>query len=299
MSGLKVNGTKDAAFKPELSKRQFSGRIFEAVCLTAITLAIFSLIILLIDIVTDGWPTLSGKFITSFPSRHPEAAGIYSALVGSIYVMILTALFAFPIGLGAAIFLEEYLPKNWLSGLLEINIANLSGVPSIVYGLLGLGLFVRQMALGRSVLAGALTLTLLILPIIIVAGREAIRAVPASIRQAAYALGATQWQVLRHAVLPIAMPGVLTGTILALSRAIGETAPLITIGALTYVAFTPAHLLDSFTVMPIQIFNWISRPRDEFHAIAASGIILLLFLLLTMNAIAIWLRNRLQKRANW
>lgn len=291
----RVQGT----FRPRLALRHKLSRVFEVVCLASIALAMLALSILLIDVILDGWRTLNWGFLTSFPSRKPELAGLYSALVGTVYVMGLTAVISFPLGLGAAIYLEEYLPKTRVTSFLEINIANLSGVPSIIYGLLGLGLFVRAMALGQSVLAGALTLALLILPIMIVSSREAIRAVPPSIREGAYALGATRWQVVSRSVLPIALPGVLTGSILAFSRAIGETAPLITMGALTYVAFTPRSVLDGFTVLPIQIFNWVSRPQSGFHDIAASGIIVLLAVLLGMNAFAIVLRNRLQRRAHW
>ncbi len=298
MMTVQVSNHTQEKFFPRLKLRQRLGWLFQVISLLAILVAMVALVVLLMDVILDGWRTLSWNFLTSFPSRRPEQAGIYSALVGTVYVMGLTALFAFPIGVGAALYLEEYLSQNRLSRVLEINIANLAGVPSIIYGLLGLGFFVRQMALGRSVLAGALTLALLILPIIIVSAREALRAVPSSIREAAYALGASRWQMLRHSVLPMAWPGILTGSILAFSRAIGETAPLITIGALTYVAFLPSSLQDGFTVLPIQIFNWVSRPQDGFHAIAASGILVLLAVLLSMNAVAIWLRNRLQKRIN-
>ncbi len=223
--------------------------------------------------------------------------------MGSALLLILTGLFAFPIGVAAAIYLEEYATDNFFTRFIEINIANLAGVPSIIYGLLGLEIFVRAMGGitgGRSILSGALTMALLVLPIVIVSSREAIRAVPKSLREAGYALGATRWQVVRDQVLPVAMPGILTGTILALSRAIGETAPLITIGALTYIAFLPPLSLKAlqspFTVLPIQIFNWVSRPQKAFHANAAAAIIVLLVLLLSMNAAAIYLRNRLQVR---
>jgi phosphate transport system permease protein len=252
---------------------------------------------------SDGFARLSWEFLTSFPSRRAENAGILSALVGTLWVISLTALFAFPIGVGAAIYLEEYAPKNRLTQLIEINIANLAGVPSVIYGLLGLGVFVRWMMLGRSVLAGALTLALLVLPIVIISSREALRAVPQSLRQAAYALGATKWQTTWSQVLPVAFPSILTGTILALSRAMGESAPLITIGALTYIAFLPEFSLEGlfsgFTVLPIQIFNWVSRPQKAFHVNAAAGIIVLLVVLLSMNALAIWLRNKYQQKANW
>lgn len=283
-------------FNPRLEWRQRLSAAFQALALLSIVIAVAVLVTLLVDVVRDGWGWLSWSFLTEFPSRIPERSGIFSALVGTVYVMGLVIVFAFPVGVGAAIFLEEYVPRTRLSRFFEVNIANLSGVPSIIYGLLGLGLFVRYLALGRSLLAGALTLSLLILPIIIVSSREALRAVPDSQRQAAYALGATRWQVVRHSVLPMAFGGVLTGNILAFSRAIGETAPLITIGALTFVAYTPNGLLDTFTVLPIQIFNWVSRPQAEFHGLAAAGIIVLLVVLLSMNAIAVYLRNRMQRR---
>jgi len=242
---------------------------------------------------------LSLRFLTSFPSRLPQEAGIKSALVGTIWVIGLTVLFAFPLGLGAAIYLEEYAPQNWLTRLLQLNLANLAGVPSIVYGILGLALFVRALAFERSILSGALTLALLILPIIIITSQEAIRNVPPFIREASYALGATRWQTVFKTVLPSALPGILTGTILALSRAIGETAPLIMIGALAFVAFTPRGIYDSFTVLPIQIFNWTSRPQEEFRHLAAAAIIVLLIVLLALNALAIFLRFRYQKKISW
>jgi phosphate transport system permease protein len=258
-----------------------------------------ALAVLLFDVLRDGLAWLDWQFITSFPSRFAERAGVKAALAGSVWLIGLTALFSFPIGVATAIYLEEYAPQNRLTRIIQLNIANLAGVPSIIYGLLGLAVFVRALALERSVLSGALTMTLLILPTIIIAAQEAIRAVPSSLRQASFALGATRWQTVWHHVLPVALPGILTGTILALSRAIGEAAPLITIGALTFIAFTPQSPGDPFTVLPIQIFNWVSRPQDEFHGIAAAGILVLLIVLLSMNAVAIFLRNRYQKRVNW
>lgn len=272
---------------------------FQLLCLIILLLALGALALLLIDVLLDGALRLSWSFLTSYPSRFPERAGILSALVGSIYLMALTALISVPVGVGAAIYLEEYGTASrwtWLSRLIEINIANLASVPSIIYGLLGLAVFARALALGQSLLTGAMTLSLLILPVIIMSAREALRAVPQSLREGSLALGATHWQTIRFQVLPAAVPGILTGIILALSRAIGETAPLITIGALTYVAFLPANLLSPFTALPIQIFNWISRPQAGFHENAAAGILILLPLLLLMNAFAIWLRNRYQKR---
>jgi phosphate transport system permease protein len=247
--------------------------------------------------------TIYFKFNTDNTSRLPENAGIYTALVGSIWMLVVTAAAAFPLGVGAAVYLEEYSQRTRIERIIEINIANLAGVPSIIYGLLGLEVFVRLMAPvtgGRSVLAGGLTMALLVMPIIIIASREALRAVPDSLRQGGYALGATRWQVVSRLVVPSAMPGILTGTILALARAIGETAPLITIGALTYVAFVPewglAGLQSPFTALPIQIFNWVSRPQAGFHVNAAAGIVVLLVVLITMNATAVVLRNRYQRR---
>ncbi|NIP58109.1 MAG: phosphate ABC transporter permease PstA [Gemmatimonadetes bacterium] len=282
--------------RPRDRRRKLIGAIFTGVAFVATLVGVVVLLTLLVDVVRDGIAVLDRDFLTSYPSRFPERAGIKAAIWGSIWIMVLTAAVAFPLATGAAIYLEEYAPKNWVTRTIQTNIANLAGVPSIVYGILGLTLFVRALHLERSVISGALTLSLLILPVMIMASQEAIRAVPDSIRQAAYGLGATRWQVVRHHVLPIALPGILTGTILSLSRAVGETAPLIMIGALTFIAFTPEDLMDPFTVLPIQIFNWVSRPQDEFRALAAGGIIVLLVLLLSMNALAILLRNRYQQR---
>lgn len=267
-------------------------KAFKYFCMFSAVFGIIMLFILLANVFATGIKWLSMDFLTNYPSRFPERAGIRSALIGSILIMLLVALISLPLGIGAAIYLEEYAEEGILKKIIEINIANLAGVPSIVYGILGLALFVRSLELGRSLISGALTLSLLILPIIIISAQEAIRAVPKSIKEASYALGATKWQTIRHHVLPYALPGILTGTILALSRAIGETAPLIMIGALTYVAFTPKSIFDPFTVLPIQIFNWVSLPKKEFHELAAAAIIVLLVLLLTMNSIAIWLRNK-------
>jgi phosphate transport system permease protein len=249
-----------------------------------------------LDIWRDSAGRLSWAFLTSLPSRLPERAGILTALVGSAYVIALTAAMALPLGVAAAIYLEEYGSRSRMARLIEINISNLAAVPSIIYGLLGLGLFVRVMGLGRSVIAGAATLALLALPVVILATREALRTVPGTLREASYALGATKWQTILYQVLPVALPGILTGLILSLSRAIGETAPLITIGALTYVPFLPTDIWSPFTVLPIQIFNWVSRPQAEFLQNASAGIIVLLTMLLVMNAAAIWLRDRHQRR---
>jgi phosphate transport system permease protein len=283
---------------PELVARRRRGKVFQALCLAATLVGVVTLVVLLADVLVDGVKWLSPTFFTEFPSRLPARAGIKSALYGTVWLMGLVALISFPIGVAAAVWLEEYAGKGWLRTAIQTNISNLAGVPSIVYGILGLAIFVRWMfALtgGRSVISGALTISLLVLPILIIAGQEAIRAVPNSIREASYGLGATKWQTVRHHVLPNAMPGILTGTILALSRAIGETAPLIMIGALTFIAFVPEGPRDQFTVLSIQVYNWVSRPQDDFRGLAAAAIIVLLALLLSMNALAIWLRNRYRK----
>jgi len=283
-----------AADRRPLGRRKAAALVFLIVCVAATAVAIGVLALLLGQVAAQGIGRVSWDFIDSFPSRKPEEAGIKAALWGTIWMMGLTALLAVPVGLGAAIYLEEYAHRNWLTRAIQINIANLAGVPSIVYGLLGLALFVRALALERSILAGALTMALLVLPIIIIASQEALRAVPQSLRDGAYAVGATRSQVVFRQVVPAALPGILTGIILALSRAIGETAPLIMIGALLFVPFTPGGPFDRFTVLPIQIFNWSSRPQKEFQENAAAAIIVLLAVLLTMNAFAIILRNRFQ-----
>ena len=291
---------------------KFYDRTFSVVGLIATMVGLAVLLTLLIDVFMDGASRLGWQFLTSYPSRKPEQAGILSAWVGTVWVMALTFIIAFPLGVAAAVYLEEYSKKNWLRDFIEINIANLAGVPSIIYGLLGLGLFVRALSLDRSVISGSATIALLVLPIIILSTREALKAIPPSIREASYALGASKWQTISYQVLPAAMPGILTGTILAMSRAIGETAPLITIGALTYVAFLPTSpissefpflslrgLFDAFSVLPIQIFNWVSRPQKGFFTNAAAGIIVLLIITFLMNGIAVWLRHKYQKRIRW
>ncbi len=283
-----------------LLKKQVVGeRIFLSLSFLALIVVLLSLIVLIIDVIADGHSRLSLQFLTGFPSRKPEEAGILVPLVGSIYMIFLTGLFALPLGVGAAIYLEAYAPKNWFSSLVELNIANLAAVPSIIYGLLGLELFVRMMGLGRSLIAGALTMALLLQPVIIIVSREAIRSIPISIWEASFALGATRWQTIRNQILPLAMPGIMTGTILSFSRAIGETAPLITMGALTYIAFLPDGIFSPFTVLPIQIFNWVSRPQKGFMVNAAAGIIILLIILILLNSLAVWLRNKFQRRLNW
>ncbi|MBI5708300.1 MAG: phosphate ABC transporter permease PstA [Armatimonadetes bacterium] len=274
-------------------------RAFRALCWIALILPLLLLAVLLASTVRDGMPRLTWDFLTSYPSRKPELAGFLPAIVGSLWLMGLTAVIAIPLGLGAAIYLEEYARPGKLTSLIELNISNLAGVPSIIYALLGLELFVRIMSMGRSILAGAATLALLLLPMVIMASREALRTVPRSLREAAYALGGDKWASIRQVVLPMSLPGVLTGIILSLARAIGETAPLLTIGAVTYLAFVPSSPTSAFTAMPIQAFNWISRPQKGFQVDAAAGIVVLLVLMLLMNGVAIWLRARLQRRINW
>jgi phosphate transport system permease protein len=297
MNTSKKGLAKKTGFDVRHNARRTAGTVFAVLCFLATFIGIVVLGVLLVDIVRDGASRLSWDFLKGFPSRFATRSGIKPALYGSIWTLVLTAAAAFPIGVGTAIWLEEYAPDNRFTRLIQTNIANLAGVPSIVYGILGLALFVRFAALGRSVLAGALTLALLILPVIIIASQEAIKAVPSSIRLGAYALGATRWETIRYHVLPLALPGVLTGTILALSRAVGEAAPLILIGALAFVPFVPNGPLDEFTVIPIQVFNWVSKPQPAFHEIAAAGSIVLLVLLLSLNAVAIVLRNRYSRKS--
>ncbi len=269
-------------------------KVFFALCWLMTTLAVVTLLLLLGSIFVDGWRSLSPDFLSQFPSRKPSQAGLKSALWGSIWVISLTGFFAIPVGIATALCLEEYLPKNKWTQFLQINISNLAGMPSIIYGLLGLAIFVRFLGLDRSIVAGSLTLALLILPVIIVASQEAIRTIPHSLKEAAHALGTYKWQVTWGHILPAALPGIMTGIILALSRAIGETAPLIVVGAFSYVAFVPQSIMDPFTTLPIQIYNWAGRPQEAFHNLAAGGIIVLLGLLLSMNFIAITIRNKFQ-----
>ena len=272
------------------------GGLFHALLIFSVTIGFVLLGVLLVDVLRKGLPYVDGVLLTEPPSSLPDRAGARPAILGTIYMMGLVLFMTVPLGVGAALYLEEYADRTrWYNRLLEINIQNLAAVPSIVYGILGLAFLVRGLGLGRVLLAAAMILTLLVLPIVIVTSREAIRAVPDSIRQGAYALGATKWQVIWRQVLPGAIPGIATGSILALARAIGETAPLLLVGALTYVAFDPT-ILGAFTALPIQIYQWIARPQEEFRLLAAAGIIVLLAILLTMNAFAIWLRNRYQKR---
>lgn len=310
-----------------LRRRRRRSHVFKWLCASITFLAVAILAVLLYQICHDGLKWLSWDFLTNYPSRKPEEAGILSALVGTVFILALTAVFSIPIGVGAAVYLEEFTKKGRLATFIEINISNLAGVPSIVFGLLGLFVFVRLLhlpqpvdvegpdgtmrevwqwlPLGRSVLAGALTMTLVVLPVVIIAAREAIRAVPDTIRQAAYGLGATQWQTVRHHVLPASIPGILTGVILAMSRAIGETAPLVVTSAGAYVAFLPTSnglgraVFSEFTVLPVQVYNWVSRPQAEFHELAAAGILVLMATLLVMNSAAIVLRQIYSRRLHW
>lgn len=279
-----------------LAKRHRKSKWFARFCAVITWSGVLLLAVLLFQVSIEGLGWLDWQFINSFPSRFPERAGIKSALVGTIWLIGLVAMISIPVGVSTALYLEEFTGRGRFAKIIEVNIANLAGVPSIVYGILGLAIFVRYMALERSLISGALTMSLLILPVIIIASREAIKTVPMSIRYAAYSLGATKWQTTWAHVLPASFPGIMTGVILALSRAIGETAPLIMIGALTFVAFLPEGPMDSFTALPIQIYDWVSRPQEEFHELAAAGIIILLAVLLIMNATAILIRNRTERR---
>ncbi len=286
--------------------------IFVALGIIALGIGLLTFVALFLDMLIDGWSRLRPEFFTQFPSRRAGQAGILSAWVGTVLVMLVTAAVAVPLGVAAGVYLEEYAPKNWVTDIIEINITNLAGVPSIVYGLLALGLFVYAFGLGQSVQTAGLTLALLILPVVIVATREAIRSIPGMIREGAYAVGATKWQTTKDHIIPYSLPGILTGVIIGMSRAIGETAPIITIGALTFIAFLPPSpvttdfpflsfewLKAPFTVMPIQMFNWTSRPDEAFHANAAAAGTILVFMTLAMNGLAIWLRYRLRKNIKW
>ena len=286
---------KAASWNPNIPARQVIGKIWYGLFFAATALSIVLLAMLLWSIIEPGWGWLSWHLITDMPSRKAELAGMNSAIWGSIWIVVGSAAFSFVVGVGTAIFLEEYAARTWWTRFVQTNISNLAGVPSIVYGLLGLVLFVEWLNLGRSIAAGALTMGLLILPVVVIASQEAIRAVPLSLRQASYGLGATKWQTTRHHVLPAAMPGILTGMILSMSRAIGETAPLLVVGASSLVLTRPDGPLSAFTAMPVQIYNWAARPQKEFEHLAAASIIVLLIILLSMNALAIVLRQRLSK----
>lgn len=304
--------TEVAVIRADIARRKIRDLIFAGIGVACLAMAFLTIAALFADMIVTGWARFRPEFFTEFPSRRAAQAGILSAWVGSVLVMLVTAAVAVPLGVAAGVWLEEYAPKHWITDVIEININNLAGVPSIIYGLLALGLFVYSFGLGQSVRTAGLTLALLILPVVIVSTREAIRSIPQMIREGAYALGATKWQTVKDHILPYSMPGILTGIILGMSRAIGETAPIITIGALTFIAFLPpAPLGDAapylnwewlkapFTVMPIQIFNWTSRPDPAFHANAAAAGAILVAMTLSMNALAIWLRYRLRKNIKW
>ena len=280
-------------------KNRVKYKIFEYIGITCTLLGLVILAIFIGNILIDGLARIDWEFMKNLPSRKAAKAGIFTAWIGTLWILTFTSIIALPIGLAAAIYLEEYVKKGKLASLLELNISNLAGVPSIIYGLLGLEIFVRVFKMGNSILAGSFTLALLILPIVIVSTLEAIRAVPPSIKAASFALGASKWQTIWHQLLPASMGGILTGVILALSRAIGETAPLIVVGALAYVPFAPSSPMDQFTVMPMQIFNWISRPQHEFTINAAAAIIILLLITFVMNGIAVYIRNKWQKKISW
>lgn len=295
-----------------IRQKKYGDYLFAFIGLLSLMFALITLLALLGDLAHTGFSRINYDFLTSFPSRFPERAGILSAWVGSLCIMFTTAFCAIPLGIAAGIYLEEYAPKNFITGLIELNIINLAGIPSITFGLMALGLFVYKLNLGQSIITAGLTLGLLVLPIIIVTTREAIRTIPGSIREAAYAMGASKWQVIQHHLLPYSTGGILTGVIISLSRAIGETAPLITIGALTFIAFLPhapvqpnfpyvsfEWLKDPFTVLPIQMFNWVSRPQEEFHVNAAATGVILLLMTLVMNAVAIYIRYRFRKKIKW
>ena len=304
MSAQTTFGPGSMAASPAAEPSNIAGRkrkasVIQWLLFVVTALAIVILAALIWDITSAGARWLSLDLLTNTPSRKPEEAGLRPALLGTLWVIGLTALFAFPVGVGAAVYLEEYAPNNRWTRLLKTNIANLAGIPSIVYGLLGLGVFVSLFTLGRTIISGALTMALLILPVIIIASQEAIRAVPPSLRQAAFALGATRWQVARDHVIPAAMPGILTGIILSISRAMGETAPLLVVGAAAYVTFNPTGLTSKYTALPMQIYEWARRPQQDFQGLAAAAIIVLLVLLLLLNATAIYLRQRFARNVKW
>lgn len=298
--------------RQNVQRREVISQLFAIVGLLVLLIAILVLVALILDMALKGWPRINWQFFTSFPSSEPEQAGILSAWVGTTLVMLLTAAFAIPLGIAAGIYLEEYARKNWFTAIIEINVTNLAGVPSIIYGLLALGLFKHYLNLGESILTAGLTLSLLVLPVVIVTTREALRAIPNGLREAAYALGASKWRMIWDHILPYAFGSILTGIIIGLSRAIGQTAPLITIGALTFIAFLPPPPLSAefpflsfewlkspFTVMPIQMYNWVSRPQKEFQVTAAAAGTVLLGMTLLMNALAVYLRYRFRRGIKW
>ena len=281
---------------PGLVRRRRRGRVLRALALGATAVGLVVLAVLLVQVLVTGLPWLSADLLFEYPSRIAERAGLKAAIAGTFWLMLITAAVAVQVGVGAAVYLEEYAEPGPFLRLVTLNIANLAGVPSVIYGILGLAVFVRVLGFGASFLSGGITLALLVLPVVVIATQEALRAIPKGVRESAYALGATRWQVVRAHLLPLAAPGALTGVILALSRAIGETAPILVVGAATFLAFLPATPLDAFSALPVQIYNWASRPQEEFEGLAAAGIIVLLAVLLVMNGFAIWLRDRAERR---
>jgi phosphate transport system permease protein len=284
---------------PRLTRRRLYGSIFYGACLASIIVLLLTLFLILWDVLSQGLPWLDPQFVTGVPSRRPEQAGIFPALIGTIQVVVISGLLAFPVGVGAALYLAEYAGNSRVTRALRTNISNLSGVPSVIYGIFGLALFVRVFGFGFTVLSGALTLTLVILPVVIIASIEAIKAVPDAQREGAYALGASRWQMVRQAVVPAAAPGMMTGIILAMARAIGETAPLILVGAFTFVTFLPQPFEGGYTVLPIQVLDWATRPQADFHGLAAAAIIVILVLMLVLNGLAILVRARLSRHIQW
>ncbi|MBC7419438.1 MAG: phosphate ABC transporter permease PstA [Bdellovibrio sp.] len=286
-------------FKAQAERLKRQDAFFWFIGLLTLGFALITLLSLIVDMAMTGWPRITQTFFLSFPSRLPERAGIFSAWVGSLCVVLVTSLVAIPLGIASGIYLEEYAKKNIWTKVIELNILNLAGIPSITYGLMALGFFVYKMHLGQSILTAGMTLGLLVLPIIIVTTREAIRTIPSHIREASYSLGATKWQTIRNHILPYSSGGIMTGVVIALSRAIGETAPLITVGALTFIAFLPSSVMDPYTVLPIQMFNWVSRPQEEFHVNAAAAGLVLLTMTLFLNGTAIYIRYLFRKKYKW
>ena len=299
MSALSTAAEAGRRFDPQVARRRLSGTIFLGACIAAIGILLIALVALLVDVVTKGVPWLDVDFLTGVPSRRAASAGVLPALVGSLEIGLMTGLISFPIGVAAAIYLEEYARDTFVTRTLRTNIANLAGVPSIIYGIFGLAIFVRALGLGRSPLVAALTLALLIMPVVIIATIEALRAVPDSQREGAYALGATRWQTVRGSVLPAAAPGIVTGVILAMARAIGEAAPIIVIGAASFVTFLPTPLQEGFSIVPIQVYQWANRPQADFQGVAAAAILVLLVMVAILNVLAIILRNRLARNIQW
>jgi phosphate transport system permease protein len=292
-------GSVVARFEPALMRRKLSGTLFYGACLAAIGILLLALILLLIDVFARGLPWLDAQFLSGVPSRRPERAGILPALVGSFQVGLFVGLFSFPTGVAAAMYLTEYARDSWINRLLQTNISNLAGVPSIIYGILGLALFVRLLGLGPTSLAAGLTMTLLILPVVIIASIEALKAVPDAQREGALALGATRWQMVSRSVLPAAAPGIMTGLILAMARAVGEAAPLLLIGASVFVTFLPNPVEGSYTVLPIQVLQWATRPQADFQGISAAAIIVILALIFVLNGLALFVRARLSRHIAW